>query len=87
VLTQCDVSADGTTRIRSTSFSTEVPSNWQIRVGAGGITGAIDIGPEAWLEPGFYEDYWPDEPNRARLASRGAPVENPCGRAEEPNRD
>lgn len=48
--------------------STDVPSNWRIRVGAAGKPGAIDIAPEPWLEPGFLEDYWSDEPDRARLA-------------------
>jgi hypothetical protein len=48
--------------------STEVPPNWRISVGTAGIAGAIEIAPEPWLEVGFYEDYWSDEPERARLA-------------------
>jgi hypothetical protein len=47
--------------------STEIPPNWRVSVGTAGIAGAIEIAPEAWLEPGFYEDYWSYEPERVRL--------------------
>ena len=56
---------DGTGPVlhRSTLFdlvSDEVPSNWRIRLGAGGSPGAVDIAPEPWLDDGFWEDYFSD---------------------------
>jgi hypothetical protein len=48
--------------------SDEVPSNWVIDVGAAGRSDAITIAPATWLEPGFFEDYWSEDPVRGAAA-------------------
>ena len=36
-----------------------VPSNWVVQVSEGG---SLNIGPQRWLERGFWEQYFDDEP-------------------------
>jgi hypothetical protein len=48
--------------------SDEVPPNWSIRVGGAGRADIVTIGPASWLEPGFFEDYWSEDPIRGAAA-------------------
>jgi hypothetical protein len=34
--------------------SSKIPSNWVVQLRS---DGALEIGPEAWLTPGFWEEY------------------------------
>lgn len=46
----------------STMFETTdvaIPSNWVAKVSR---QGGVDLGPERWLEPGFWERYFDREP-------------------------
>lgn len=36
-----------------------IPSNWVIRLEPKGV---IDLSPSSWLTPGFWEDYFDDDP-------------------------
>ncbi|MCP9485179.1 MAG: hypothetical protein MSC30_04925 [Gaiellaceae bacterium MAG52_C11] len=40
--------------------SDSVPSNWRIAVGAAGKPDHLEIAPEPWLDPGFFNAYWAD---------------------------
>jgi hypothetical protein len=51
----------------STMFSTvspEIPPSWVITVGNGGI---VRVGPRTWMKPGFWEDYFNQEPEAIAL--------------------
>lgn len=41
------------------STDSTVPSNWVAQVSDGGM---LSLGPEPWLERGFWESYFDDEP-------------------------
>lgn len=39
-----------------------IPSNWVARISEGG---GLRMGPQRWLEPGFWDQYFDDEPAAA----------------------
>jgi hypothetical protein len=61
-------SADGTPAIWDAAMFVTVdgtiPGNWIARVSEGGI---VELGPEAWLEPGFWERYFDREPDAEKV--------------------
>jgi hypothetical protein len=58
----------GSHRIESFEIvSTLVPSSWRVEVQA---NGAVFIGPEAWLTPGFFEAFSDREPDAYLIFKR-----------------
>jgi hypothetical protein len=53
----------------STNFLTvdgSLPHNWAARVGEGG---ALELGPQDWLVPGFWESYYDGDPTTAEAVA------------------
>jgi len=49
----------------STNFMTvdgAMPESWTVRIGEGGV---LELGPAAWLAPGFWEAYYDGDPSAA----------------------
>jgi len=49
----------------STNFMTvdgAMPESWTARIGEGGV---LELGPAAWLAPGFWEAYYDGDPSAA----------------------
>lgn len=46
-----------------------VPSNWRVSVGGAGKADHLEVGPSAWLEDGFFNNYWGDG-DEATIAAR-----------------
>lgn len=46
-----------------------IPSDWAARVIDDGV---VKVGPREWLEPGFWEAYFDDEPDAVAAYERGA---------------
>lgn len=51
--------------VESTNFMTVdgvMPESWAARIGEGGV---LELGPPAWLAPGFWEAYYDGDPSAA----------------------
>lgn len=46
-----------------------LPSNWEGRIGEGGI---LRLAPREWLEPGFWERYFDGDPDALGAYERGS---------------
>jgi hypothetical protein len=42
--------------------SDEIPSNWAIQVGSAGAVDIVYAAPPSWRRPGFFDEYWSDDP-------------------------
>lgn len=39
----------------------ELPSTWRCAIGTPNAPGYVQLAPEPWLRPGFWDDYWDEQ--------------------------